>query len=649
MATQPDPQTTGQMSAETSGLKPVEISEPTRRDVSSPATNALLGFLVHFAEQKKEYEDVIKKVDGKSLWLTGLEESSRPEISGPSARQAGKSYSQTEGVDFSLSDDRIPDESAQDQESLLNIVNGPGLQPVPKSLSVTIVGAGVSGLVAGYELKRAGFDVRILEASSRVGGRIRTFRDPTFAPGLHGEGGAMRIPGDHFLLRAYIQNFNIGNLFPFEMKNKFIYLSGYKGGTTMTYDDFNFKLRKKDEELLSLFPGLDGDKEKGKTCDDLFFEAVKPVVKLFKQYYDQGGDESTKIRRAYQMVTETYDKYSLRTYLEEVAKWTPDAIRLYDLGNAHVVLENGFIESWKDAFLSSNNGGEEAQMEQLQGGMDQVPKAFISPDRAEQSLADNITYGARVTNISVSGDVHPKTHVKYETSADTNRTVTSDFLILAIPYTAQRAITQSKPFKPSLEQAIRDVRYVEVTKVLLQYKTRWWEGQFRYYKQGTDGGLVSDLPVRYTMFPKSAGNEQFGHTKRGVVMAAYTFEQDATILGAMSQERQIRVAAENLDRMFPDAKSLELLEAGASQVFPSDELAGGSAFCYFGPKQKTKYLETMCKPDWAFPPDSENYRVFFAGEHASYTHGWIHGAMEAGLRAARQVHTVVTTYPQELD
>lgn len=66
----------------------------------------------------------------------------------------------------------------------------------------------------------------------------------------------MRIPANHFLLRAYIKNFNIDSHLPFEMKNKFIYLSSYRGGTTLTYDDFDDKLVKKEAELLKLFPGL---------------------------------------------------------------------------------------------------------------------------------------------------------------------------------------------------------------------------------------------------------------------------------------------------------------------------------------------------------------------------------------------------------
>jgi monoamine oxidase len=229
--------------------------------------------------------------------------------------------------------------------------------------------------------------------------------------------------------------------------------------------------------------------------------------------------------------------------------------------------------------------------------------------------------------------------VEYETQSGQRESIDSDYLILAIPYTAQRSITKSRPFAPKQEMAIRDVRYVEVTKILLQYKRRWWEKLFKDHDQGLDGGLVSDLPIRYTMFPKTDGNSQFDNSKRGVIMAAYTFEQDATILSALTPERRIQIAAENLDRIFPEANSLSLLEVGASQCFPADELAGGSAFCYFGPMQKTDFLPTMMQDDW-------NGRVFFAGEQASFTHGWIQGALEAGLRCCQQISISAANKPQ---
>ena len=47
-----------------------------------------------------------------------------------------------------------------------------------KDASVIIIGAGASGLTAAAELKRAGVNVRIIEARDRVGGRMFTKQDP---------------------------------------------------------------------------------------------------------------------------------------------------------------------------------------------------------------------------------------------------------------------------------------------------------------------------------------------------------------------------------------------------------------------------------------------------------------------------------------
>ena len=49
-----------------------------------------------------------------------------------------------------------------------------------KGKKIIIVGAGISGLTAGYLLKKAGHNVVILEASNRAGGRIQTYRSLIF-------------------------------------------------------------------------------------------------------------------------------------------------------------------------------------------------------------------------------------------------------------------------------------------------------------------------------------------------------------------------------------------------------------------------------------------------------------------------------------
>src|SRR5437762_4569757 len=57
------------------------------------------------------------------------------------------------------------------------------------SRQVLVLGAGLAGLAAAYELKKAGYAVAVIEARTRPGGRVLTYRDP-FADGLYAEMGA---------------------------------------------------------------------------------------------------------------------------------------------------------------------------------------------------------------------------------------------------------------------------------------------------------------------------------------------------------------------------------------------------------------------------------------------------------------------------
>jgi monoamine oxidase len=52
----------------------------------------------------------------------------------------------------------------------------PTLPKVGRDVSVVILGAGIAGLVAAYELRKAGYRVTVLEARARPGGRSWTIR-----------------------------------------------------------------------------------------------------------------------------------------------------------------------------------------------------------------------------------------------------------------------------------------------------------------------------------------------------------------------------------------------------------------------------------------------------------------------------------------
>ena len=106
--------------------------------------------------------------------------------------------------------------SCEDNENIpSNPISGsPGmLSSNGNAKKIIVIGAGMSGLVAAYELVRVGHDVTILEARDRIGGRVLTTRSP-FSNNHFAEGGAARIKPSHNLTLGYANHFNL-NLDPF--------------------------------------------------------------------------------------------------------------------------------------------------------------------------------------------------------------------------------------------------------------------------------------------------------------------------------------------------------------------------------------------------------------------------------------------------
>src|SRR5262249_57456013 len=73
---------------------------------------------------------------------------------------------------------------------------------------IVVLGAGLAGLAATYELTQAGLDVTVLEARTRPGGRVLTLRDG-LAGDLHVEAGAMYVPSHHDVVRNYLDRFGL--------------------------------------------------------------------------------------------------------------------------------------------------------------------------------------------------------------------------------------------------------------------------------------------------------------------------------------------------------------------------------------------------------------------------------------------------------
>lgn len=445
---------------------------------------------------------------------------------------------------------------------------------------VIVVGAGMAGLVAAFELLKQGHEPIILEARSRVGGRVYTLRAP-FAEGLHAEAGAMRIPKTHLLTLHYCKEFGL-ELYPFTMDNPkcFYHLQGQK-------------LRVAEcQANPALIPYRLEKHEQGKSIGQLWQAAIREFVELLAKEGDSAWDQ----------IVEKYDRYSTYEFLES-RKWSEGAIELFGLlENQEAELNYSFVE-----MLREDLGRYYTDLCQISGGTDRLPYAFYD------KLKQHIHFGAVVTAL----DQTPDGVVAHYTTRAGQHKVHGDYMIVTVPFAVLRHIKIMKPFSRAKQKAIRELHYDASAKIFLQCRKRFWEEEEGIF----GGGTISDLSVRNTYYPEH-GRE----TGRGVLLASYTWSEDAERWGSLSPDERIAQAIQDVAQIHPQIT--HEFEVGASIMWHDDEFAGG-AFALFEPEQQTRLYKDIISPEG---------RIHFAGEHASLEHAWIQGAIESGLRAAWQVH-----------
>lgn len=451
--------------------------------------------------------------------------------------------------------------------------------PGPRK-KVVVIGAGMAGLVAAYELARAGHDPLVLEAQQRVGGRVLTLR--SFAPGLYAEAGAMRIPAVHTATLGYCEAFGLA-LRPFVMQcdKAPVWIAGRR----LTYGDI--------ERDVTCVPFDFSPGEKGRGYTELWTEATKDILELF----------TLDPELARTTLAAKYDTVSIGSFLRERG-FSEGAIELYGLMSYREAnMGASVVEQLREIL-----GRAFDDMSEVAGGTDLLPAAFY--DR----VRDHVRLGASVTAVEQRPD---GVTVRYRT-AEGDETVDGDYVVCTVPLGVLTHIDFQPGLSPAKYRAIRELNYNPSTKILLQVKRRFWEDD------GVVGGATAtDLPIRrivYPSHPPADGDE------RGVLLASYTWGQDAARWGALTPGQRIELAIRDVAKIHPRIHAF--VEGGDSYAWYNDPHAAG-AFALFQPGQETLLHPVVQAPEG---------RIHFAGEHCSLWHAWIEGALESGLRAAERIN-----------
>jgi monoamine oxidase len=397
---------------------------------------------------------------------------------------------------------------------------------------ITILGAGLAGLAAGWELKHAGHEVTILEAQLHPGGRVHTIREG-LSDDMYSEAGAGRIPNTHIITLEWVKHFGL-ELEPFFPKE------------------------------LSEVALLKGKRVKmpvGKPVDmsqvplDLTPEERKiGLSNLDAHYY---GDVMRKvgdgIRDDWPPEIARLADISMGDYLRQRGA-SPDVI--------HYMLF-GFDEDAALDFIRDANSHHTESLSKIKGGNDQLPRAFAA------RLSDVIRYGCAVEHIE-RGDHGVR--ITYRRAGMLEH-VESDAAICTIPYGVLRHIAVTPEWTPEKRKVIDSLYYGPVVRATFQVSRRYWEGE------GLNGFGSSDKNFE-------VWSPTYGKSGRRGLLQSYVYEDYAHRLDEMSDAERTAHVIADMEEVHPGLR--QYLETVVVKSWVNDPWQKG-AYVVYHPGQQEWY------------------------------------------------------------
>ncbi len=465
-----------------------------------------------------------------------------------------------------------------------------------KGVRIVVIGGGVGGLTTAYEAKKFGFDVTLLEARHRPGGRawsakngdVVEFVDGTKQPitwseGLYQNMGPARLPSVHKTILNYCRELKV----PLEVeintsRSTLLQSDKVNGGKPYTQRKVINDTRGQVSELLckSIAQGaLDSDLSKEDR--DRLVTALRSYGALDKLNQYKGSDRA--------------DISQLPGAGPQEMIVNEEAISLQSLLDANFWSFELYEEAWDW----------QATMMQPVGGMQNISNAFA------KALGSSVIFSAPVSEIAKTAK---GVRVTYD-QAGTPHTIEADYAVCAMPLSILRKIKAD--LDPNHRSVVDKVQYRSSFKIPWESK-RFWETDYNIY-----GGLSflsqGPSPIWY---PSAALQSE-----RGIVVSGYMDEMNGGF-DKLTMQEKFDASRAQIEKLHPGhGKELEKpIFCGWKHVKWNE----GSWVGYMSPQD----YDIITSPDGP---------IYFAGDHTSHLVGWQEGAALSGRRAVQMICNRVKT------